>query len=476
MEESKKVKDIRISIRDLFFFCLSRWRALIIWFIIGAILGAGFGIYNNKVNVSGIYQDEKTLTSNLSEEEIANAKAAASGLVYYINLYDHQVDYIQNSAFQKLNPYAINTIELKYLVKSHEDETKEKNISMVQAYISALSGEEIEKTLSKEFPEEEKLHFYYDRTVVVDTTLQEQGIFTISIYNDDKESLTKVTNAVKRAIEQRKDSVDKKLGETTISLISETNMVKSDAGMYAAQQDNIIDLDIIKENIDIIKDGLTDKEYRYVEYLVSHNTDSPFAGIAINTSAAPPSEGLNISKKWILLGAIGMLILAILCILVKYVISGKLRNSIDLEEEIGIQLISTFDDEKKHHHTKLDKAIFAKRIGRKARSFDANVDLATMKLAMAAERMELKKICIAIGTDVEADTAFLDEIVKACDKAEIVVARDITQNAEAIRTMMGVDGLVLLEQMDTSKYNHIASELQLCESYGVNVIGAIVVE
>ncbi len=477
---SNKFGEIGISIRDLFFFCLSRWRVLIIWFIIGAILGAGFGIYKNKKEASGIYQDETTLLSGLSEEQIANSKAAAASLIYYVNLYENQVDYIQNSVFQKLNPYAINTVELKYQVKLNDEKsTPEKNTAMVQAYISSIFGEKIEEALSNEFPNEEKLFLYYDRTVVVDIALQDQGIFTVSIYNDDKENLAKVSNAVKKVIEQSKAEVDNKFGSTTISLIGEVNMVKSDEGMYVAQQDNISSLNEIKDNIEEINKNLTPRELAYVEYLVFHNCESSFIDIAIDTSAPPSSKRLIISKKWILLGAMGMLILALLCIIVKYVVSGKLRNSIDLEEEVGIQLISTFDDEtseKKSHQTKLDKVIRAKRIGRQNRSRDADIDLTATKLAMAAERMGFKKICIAVGTDVEADTSFIEAVIKACDKAEIVVARDIAKNAEAIRTMSDVDGLVLLEQMDKSKYSHIASEFQLCESYGVNVIGAIVVE
>lgn len=267
-----------------------------------------------------------------------------------------------------------------------------------------------------------------------------------------------------------------------------------------AEQEYVTDIDRKLENMEKISSGqnaiagirnlFSKDQDAYLEYLMGdHNIvpgDEKTYSHKDNMAAAKDSvQGRKINKKYLIVGALGGLILAALIILIKYIAAGTLRSVEDVEDALGLQVIARFDGSNRFYdkrRTGLDR--WLRRVKQKNKqklSYEEEVDVAAARIRIESQKKGFRNFCIAVDSGVALEKAkpagFLDDIAEKTETPpEVFVQRDILKNPESMQKLSDAEGAVLVVQIENSRLMDVQYEKLMCMGYGAQVIGAIIVE
>ena len=491
MGKSSERTNITVSIKDMLLYLCSRWRVLIIWLIIGAVLGGAYSGY--KSLKSGNAAKSASVYENMSETDKKSAQINTTTFIHYMNQFDFYSAYSENSLFQKLNPETAKVGVLTYFIESSDESALLDNI--VRTYAANVTDDAFAADVAEAFgiPKEEAF-YYYDGIVRVGdtvtikttenkTTTEVTGLINppliIRVYGADDEFVLKMMEAVKASVERLNESVTKSAGIHNVELISETVKKNDDTYIFDRQEAYVVNMREVTESSELLKEELDNDMLAAVEYLISEQYEGEYIDYVFPGSSEESGGSFHISKKWVIIGAIGLLILAALVIIIKYLAKGVVRCYDDIEYTYGIQVLGTYDDPKtasRAHKLGLDKWLKSLRIKRKSQDRDSSAALIARKLQLLAKNHGVQNVCVAIGPDVDTDESFMNDVIERAEGINVTVAPNILRNADAINKVLEADGVVLLEQMDKSRFSSIDEERVMCAGNNIRILGAIVAE
>lgn len=487
MDSMPKKEMITISVKDLILYILSKWKVLLICLIAGAlVLGAYSGYKSLKSSGSDPLETKaERIAESLNESEKARAMNNAITIAHYLHEYENYSAYNEKSVFQNLNPSNMKVRTLTYYLDTPAGSgSEDAEAGFVNAYRFNLTDEAFNKEVAEAFgiPEEEAF-YYYDTLLRIKIDQEQpidQDVLVIQIYHNDEEFLDKMAGAVQKRVEKFANEVKTAEPAHSIKLISDTVSNSPGLYIYENQEKNVSMIRTMIQDLGKLTDSISGDELVYTKYLLTQVYDGDYVGIAFDNmeseeSAAPK---LKISKKYVLVGAVGGLAAAALVILLIYLLKRVLRGYGDMEYIYGIPVLGTYDDPQssKKHRFILDRWLWSLRVKRKSQDYEGCVELISKKLSLMAKNNDVKNICIAIGPSVRTDKGFLDDVIKRTNDLSITVADNILRNAEAINKLFDADGVVLLEQMDGSALSEISEECRLCAGNNIKILGAIVAE
>ncbi|MBR3643562.1 MAG: hypothetical protein IKN57_08650 [Parasporobacterium sp.] len=121
---------VDINIRSMFFYVLLRWKKIILFFILGALIGSAISFVQMANNKPGTIakQVEKinTSSSNFNMERVRQ-------VADYQKMYDAQVARDEESYLTKMNPSKVYSIASSYYVFSNE-----KNIDVIDTVLENM--------------------------------------------------------------------------------------------------------------------------------------------------------------------------------------------------------------------------------------------------------------------------------------------------------------------------------------------------
>ena len=213
--------------------------------------------------------------------------------------------------------------------------------------------------------------------------------------------------------------------------------------------------------------GFSEEQTKYFELLK----------IRENNTTSLVTVKRSVSIKYILLGAVLGLIIAAVVIAVKYAVTKTVKTVDDLENGYGFQILGVFDADNefdKKHKTRFDKAIKrARNKNKKKLSLEENLALTATKIQLAAEKANIKNICVVMN--IEDENGIIEKLInKFDDKLKTVIIKNILAKADALQNMSEMEGAILLEQLELSVDKDIHDECMLCIKYGINIIGTII--
>ncbi|MBE6016198.1 MAG: hypothetical protein E7233_01130 [Lachnospiraceae bacterium] len=488
MESMPKKEMTTISVRDMIIYILSKWKILIVCLVLGAVVLGAYSGYKSLKNTGEIALEKRgeKLEKTLSEGEKGKAMNTAVTIAHYLNQYGNYAEYSARSEFQKLDPSSVKVRTLTYYLDSKESGTmKESDVAgFANAYRFNLVDELFEQEVAEAFgiPVEEAF-YYYDKTVRVRIDEErpiDESVFVVNIYHTDDEFLDKMSEIVKSRIERYSAEVSKAAPDQSVRFISEITSKSNGSYVYDTQEKNVSTCKTLVSDLEKITNALSGDELVYTKYLLTQVYDGEYTSIAFANMGEEEAKApkLHISKKYVLIGAVGGLFAAALIVLLVYLLSHRLRGYNDMEYIYGIPVLGTFDDPKtvKKNSFILDKWLRSLRLRRKSQDYEGSVKLIAVKLKLAAKNNGIGNICIAVGPSVSTDVKFLEDIKQNTEEIKVSVAEDILRNADAIDKLFDVDGVVLMEQMDKSRLSEISEECRLLAGNNIRIIGAVVAE
>ena len=99
------------------------------------------------------------------------------------------------------------------------------------------------------------------------------------------------------------------------------------------------------------------------------------------------------------------------------------------------------------------------------------------RIKIEAEKKEIQKVGLIIDKTVDAGSKMAESITALLGQdIKLQVINSIFDQPESLQEFAKMEGVVLIEQTDKSRYDDIRTTAALCANYQVQLIGSIIIE
>ena len=423
-----------IDIIDLCKELLKKWKLILVFAIVFALLFSAYTLITSKQEKPETAAEVAALTAEMTNEEKTEVEDAAKIIELYRTQYAQQKEYCDNSIYQNLDPYAINTVVLSFYVdngyKISYPVIAEQNdiVPIVQTYASALDGDDFYASFT------EKLGLSMDQAYLAElitvsigseTVGADSGIFTVKIYADSDELLSNMADFIKETLNAKTADIVALYGSHKLVLSSEVEKTVIDTGVAETQQKNLQTLTTIKTSITNVENRFSGDQLTYLKYLVHEELE----------------EETNVAKY----AVIGFFVGAIV-VIAYYAVIYVLSNTIKTAEEINLVL--------------------------KTNSFgnlSDNTDFVASKIDNIAALGKLKKVALVSSTEEESLTAIAKQL-----SVDAPILTDPLGDKADFETLAACDAMVVVVGLKSDKMKSLVALKKMCEDSNVKILGYIV--
>ena len=413
---------MKLSINDMFIYILKKWKII---FGVGLFLGIGVLSFE-MIQMSYRGENAGIIASN--DEEIAHLK----------KLLDEQEDYIENSYGMKIDPYNYPEQELTYCVVS---ESEQLDKSLVNAYEEILFSDEMVNSIADKMGIKDERKKYLGSLIGLQES--ELGadsyttVFKVLITGEDEAFINNLSEALQEKMSFYKNEFTSNIGEHTLYLLDVSNSV----GYNEEHKEHI-------ENI----------YARYEELKGQLAQKQADAGAKFN------NEGISINKV-IFFSTIGML-LVIFLLGMLYCFSDRVHLEDDLETITGKPLIGNISNKKKNFW--YNETIWK----RKKVSYGKQLEILQSKYEGLMGAIEGVALISSCGDKISKEV--VNDIVE--NVPGLVYGGNLLIDESAFKLAKKMNAVIFMEVKENSVIRNIVKEKNVCEKYGIEVVGSIFLE
>lgn len=477
-EQFEKERIIKIS--DLVEELFRKIWLIIAFAVIFAVILTGYKYSKDKVasQAANAIRDEDSETT-LTDEELQQVNTV---LLQQTRL-ENQQEYLDKSILMKINAYKEDRVNLQFIVKG--DESTAKNaISSLEYYVSSGA---LANDLQAKYPDVEPNYLSElisfendsDELQVGDTeylNVKFSGnVFCISVMEQDEEQCQTLADSVAACLSEYQVLSAQTIGAYELSLVDKSATKVVDSDLQDFQNGKINDTTNLKNTIKDLKSNLSDVQFS----VLNKNLETSPAGSTSQDIADTAQQNavisVTLSKKYMGLGALVGIILAVIVIILRYVLRGTLNVGLEMQQMFNLCVFGqiTSDDRK-------NVLVKAWRKLRNKRNLSAeeqkNITVANVKAFCAKhgiDKVLLTSSREKVGT-VECMTAIVSDLKKDGISADIVEKYPYSE--ESIKKMMDYEHVILVEVLRKSKYDEVLQGVQKCMEQECQLDGAIVLD
>lgn len=489
--------EITINILDLIRRCLMKWKLMIVCILVGAIVLNGIGYLHSVKNANEVRtqiqqmeeeQDDsvKLITINeymrkLSDREISEVQTALLSYKTYQQEYVEGLKYYQESVRMKLDPNCVPTLRLQYIIDNHYEvmypviEKRDTTQDIISILTKIIQSEDVINAIAEVLGLEKNAAYAQE---LLSSWGEGRDIMVIYITAENREDCESIAEIVKQKIIEQTDDVRMACGEYDIALVSEQFFHYADTNLMTAQQSVINSLNSLRSSIYNLPNGMTEDQKVYYYALLDNeekidlsDPNDPNENNEIEVPELAVPEIQYVSLKYICLGMLCGIFFACALIGVKYVLSVKLRVPEDIEDSFALHVIGNITNQQIKRPEIFKKAYHNL-------SEDEQIQLILSEIQVSAEKENMENVFITSASVTERSKQICREICNAVNEKGIscTVGKSMVYDPQTIKQAACSDGVVLVEQIDESRYDEIAKEKELCSKYHVPIIGCVVVE
>lgn len=485
MNEQQEVREI--SLVDLMFYCLEKWRGILVLMLIMGIL-AGAYKYQSVVRSNQSAKQEAALESEdgeEAEEEEDPMTLNERSVESYEQIIarcekdvEAQEDFLNRSIVMEIDPFHVSTGTLSYYVDGGEH---------LDSLVAALRTFVVDGSMA------EKLHAKNDAVSVEDLRYlvsfnssdretyrvgdyevirPEKLVIQILINMPDDKLCGEYLAEAEKIMKEYSAKLQKTLAVHRLSLLSSVQSEKADSSIQSYQAT------LRSGYVEAVRNLQTyQTEMNTVLSLETEETGSSSGGAgSAAVLANPAAEALKYAVIGVVLGGF----MACFVLMMLYIMSGRLRNTKTFAEEYGMPMLGLVrNSDRKRAFGAVDAWIFRLEEGAYARlGCEDQVKIAAANVQAAIRKMpgkrDKKKIMLA-GTVAREDAAGL------CEKLTAQIPEvswssyvQIVFQADAIRELEDYDGILFVEKRGISDSRFIVKERKMAAERGVEVLGSVI--
>lgn len=497
------MEEMTISVKDLLLRVLLKWRMILVWMLIGAVVLDGVGYVRS---ARAVRQAQEALKSpeedeeqrllavseaeeKLSAREAAEVKAAVGTYLSYQQEYRNTLNYNTNSIRMQLDPNSVPTVTLQYYIDNHYQavypviEAKDNTSDIISSFVSKVTNTAVCEQIVEE------LQWDVDSAYVQELITAYQSaddILTISVVGQDQDACEKMMAVIEQVVENETAGLKALYGDFDITELHKQYYQGANSSLLMTQQTQVTSLNNIKSAMNNITSTLTDEQKEYYTALLDQETASrmeedPEAEEETESAPAVIPQAKVISLKYMVLGAFVGAFLACCFIAFRYLIAGALRVKEDLEEVFKTPLLGslTVTDVGHRFLGQIDGWIVSLFAGRRPKfSEEERIEMICAGIRIAAQKADMQSVYLTSACHDEKSEQIRELL---CDKLQgevktIAHGKSVVYDPESLERMVASDGVVLVEMVDASLYADLQKELELCKMYKIPVIGSVVLE
>lgn len=445
--------EVEIDLAEMFFYVLKKWKVIVIWGIIGLLLGCGFSYYKM------VQKDPANLEAYFEKlEEDAPDKVNEDNITIYRDykaLYDGLLEYGKTSVVLNMNPNEVYSASANYYYSCEDIKAVE---SYLNSFLDTAAYESLVESSGLECNTndiKEMVGFWFSKptenNLIVDSARREEeqiGNLGISVFAPTKEALDGMMTQLKTLV----DSANKELkqnGEKFESYkLNENESFGYSNSVVNRQQSYISNRVSYLKNATDYMDKFSDDEKLYVAYYYS-DEDTELESY--------------FSKKIPVFVAVGLAFVVAVVYVVIFIFDGHVKSEDDLGRDT--YTIAYLGGKK---NKGLDK-VFENWSNKNKPKVNDNEYVAQYISAMDADKVAL--VYDDNDEEIKAIVAYLKE--KLVDKAELL--GDISQNAATGNELKNIKeciGIVKLYSTRKTDYNRLK---EVCANYQTELKKAIIV-
>lgn len=480
------MKEREISLIDLIFEILLRWRMIIVAMVVGGVLLGGYSylqsvkttkILNNQPQV--VLSDAETL-AKLEEKLTLEEKAYVRTVLGYTDY----SEYYNESILMQIDGNNVPTTDLVFSIEAADEKTKEALVRVYEQLFETgisewlmqggMDSSEAAKVNELIITENEEIN------QLSQSFIEKEGIIYVSVVHLDQDKCQELANQVIDFISSKNETLEKVYGEHKVTVISRSYASVVNEGILSEQR-------IVLQNIyngityiDKLKLSFTAEQNQYYGLLKNgveiEETDSVEIPTPTTVAVTP-----TINIKYVILGMVLFALLVVFLVFVAYVFNNKLRAKDDIAElyeipQLGI--ISKANDKKKILGF-IDARIIALR-DRSKRKFteEEGKEIVAVSIKMAVKKSGSKEVSF-IGCGVKKQTEDICSSIKALLEKEgisVSILDNVLYNAEEMEKLSDAGNAVIIEKTGATMYDEVAKELELLKRYNINVLGGVLVD
>ncbi len=511
--------NVRFDFIDLIRRFLLKWRMILIFVLIGALLFNTYSFVRQKQKANAAEKARAEVIKNMdnqTEAETQSSEIAEPGeqiIVYtpeeyaqeYLNenlyeevvntaavysLYQRQyqdiMEYVSHSVWLSLDAARVPTVTTQYHIDTHYEavypvtEYKDETDNIGRALINILKTEQVMKSMAEAAGLDAAPAYLME---LVDVSLSGDNLL-ITVRGKDEASCNQMMSVLKQAVSVQFLSLRTKYGQFDISEISTNYSERVETSILSTRQTQNSNMNTIRSQMNALTSGLSKRQLKVLNAIVDNtNVEVVISGANTDKTEDEPEVIAElpkvpavhlISKKYLLLGAVIGLFLVAVWTVIEVLAKGRLRMAKDLEEGFGVHEIGTLPVQKKKKPLDaVDRTINRWFAGGVARySEEERLDMICAGIRLYAEKNGIGKMYLT-GTSKEIPSVF-EKMKNRLDTLEVNSGRSVVYDPESLARMAESEAVILLEQVDETRYSELDRELKLCKEYRIPVIGSIV--
>lgn len=496
--------EMTINFRDLFYRILLRWRFILIWMLICAVLMNGVGYlrssrYAKSVEASLRNQNNgdrnldqlAALRQELSQREKEEVDEFAASYKIYKQYFENSLKYHENSIKMQLDPNAVPTMTVEYYVNNHYEavypvvQGMDTSKDIVAAYIEKINNGEIGSKFIEQLGWDTESS-YIQELIAADLSSASDRNFRVFVMAPDEESCERIADIVRELVEDETTRLKEVYGDFDIAEVNEQFSIEANATLLAYQQAQATNMNNVKNSITNAIGGLTEAQKNYYYALLENELSEEVEAEGDEKTEDSEGQAVDvvpevkvINIKYILLGLVVGGFLACCYIAARYLLSSALRVKDDLPGAYGVPVLGSIriTDNSRRLFAFVDHTIDL-LFKPKGVNFteEEHVQMICAGVRIVAKKYGMEKVYITGAcNDKETEKAknMLCEKLKS-DISTISYGKSVIYDPESLETLVSSDGVVLVERVGNSPYVDLKKEIDLCRTHGIRVIGSVV--
>ena len=431
-----------ISLIDLIYYLLRRYRSILLMMVIGALLVTSGAFIKTKYLTSEgdfLKYEQDLLVYNTDQRLLS---------IYEDNLKEEQSALVDNPLIT---------------IPSHNLPTASISLCIEQSYSEPLNStnyydpgdsiiDNVELTITKSSNWEQLAQKYeinkkYMKDLININPSYESNIVTIEAYGKDLDTASELLNDIVDVVENNMDEI-----------------LNSYRGYYITKRNNTTYIDNTwVNNIEETIQGNINNYISQINTIKNKYKDS-------GEPETPDYFSIKDGIKYSVIGAfVGLVIMAgIYCVI--YMLNDFIREEDEIHSYFGFSNLGTFavkDDNPKSN--KLDKFLLKKQYGDLDDEFVVNRIAENINLLSKEDN----KILLIGNIDDTVLNNLFNQLSTKVNKGKLILGGNINKDNQALTKLSNADSIILLEKRNSSKMKDILKEAEIVKNCNKQVIGYI---
>lgn len=473
-------KEREINLKNMLWYVIRGWRAIIICMLILAIL---FGVrqyrtdYNNAVaNQNVVTPSLLDIKNSLSEQEIREIGI----MQQYQLIAQSTADYMNNSILMQIPYDKEQSVVLQYYVKDLAGNEID-NAANAQAYYNYACDGSLAADIVGEY--DDTLEEQYIAELLTASVLNNSVKITIVHY--DMTEAEKLASLAKKAMEKYAEVLNSTSQAHELVLQSETEGVIADYELFKLQSDKAGFYDSAAGTYLGWKEKMNANQQTVIDNWedIQNMEEQGETENEVSTDRDVETEQtihVSVSIKSVLLGAVAGLFLSILVLLAVYISTKKMRDVSDYRV-LGVEVLGTAVEEGKKHKilSGIDKCLDKLQYSDE-RNFneEERFQMLCSAIYLRCKNNGIDKVYLS-GTlcDEKTDSKLFHRVMLALKEkgVDIQMGQDMVHHADSLIRAAEIKNVILVEREWNSVFSSMEDEVEICTQNEICVLGGIMV-